>query len=79
MDIFKGTCSHPGCKNGVIGESWPVKNCVDKKVQAYWCKFASEGLCQTIFCSECGELRLLDEAKKFGNKSNSRSKRDRRN
>ena len=59
--LENAVCSHPGCKNGVIGKHWPINNMLKESTQGYWCKFALDGLCNTLFCVDCSKIRLEKE------------------
>ena len=56
--LADAVCSHTGCKNGTIGKHWPIDHTMKNNTQGYWCKFALDGLCQTLFCVDCGKLQL---------------------
>ena len=73
-DFFKYKCAHKGCKNGVLGTHWPIRNVVGDKIQAYWCGYALEDTCHTFFCVECAAIRLEKECSNKGNRNNRRGK-----
>ena len=60
-DLFDRNCSNPGCKNGVFGTSWPIKNIVGDRVQGYWCAYALDGISDTIYCVDCGDIKRKKE------------------
>ena len=61
-------CSGKGCKHGVTGNHWPIeKNAIGDKIQAYWCKFASNGLCKTFFCVDCAEKKKREDSLNLNN------------
>ena len=41
-------CANRDCQHGIMGKKWPINNIVGDKIQGYWCKFASKGLCGTF-------------------------------
>ena len=73
--FFQYKCVHKGCKNGVLGTHWPIKNVVGDKIQAYWCRYSLEDMCHTFFCVECTAIRLKNECSNMGNGSKRRTAR----
>ena len=74
-DLFHRKCSHPGCKNGIFGTSWPIKKVVGDRVQGYWCAYALDGICDTIYCVDCRDIKNKEEELNMQNNSRRSARR----